>query len=246
MHTLITGAASGIGKATAERMASRSAITLADKNTEGAKAVADAIIAAGGKVQALGVDMCDPPAVQKMVRDAEEGLGPVDGLFSNAGISIRTPVMDISADEWDLMLNTHARGMFLVNQAVLRGMVERGSGLIVNTSSDFAIMGVANFAAYCAAKTAIYSMTKALAQEFGIKGIRVNAIGPGPIDTPILRSNRSQEEAAQALAANAKRTPMGRLGKPEEVAATVDFLLSDKASYINGQLIQPNGGCVIW
>ena len=246
MHTLITGAASGIGKATALRLAARSAITIADKNADGANAVANEIKAAGGKAQAFAVDVCEPDAVNNLVSEAERGLGPIDALFNNAGINLRGPVLDITEDEWDLMMNTHARGMFLIAQNTLRGMVERKTGSIVNTSSDFAVIGVPNLGSYCAAKTAIYAMTKVLALEFAPHGIRVNAIGPGPIDTPILRQNRAPEEIEFTLKANAERTPLGRLGKPEEVAATVDFLLSDKASYINGQLIQPNGGAVIW
>ena len=246
MHTLITGAASGIGKAAAIRLARRSAITVADRNAAGAEDTVNAIRASGGKAQAIEVDVTDPGAVAGMVAQAEQGLGPIDALFNNAGISIRKPVLQISGEEWDLMLNIHARGVFLVAQNVLRGMVQRGAGAIVNTSSDFAVIGVPNADAYCAAKTAIYSLTKALSQEFAAHGIRVNAIGPGPIDTPILRSNRSEEEYARAVAANVARTPMGRLGQPEEVASVVDFLLSDRASYINGQLLQPNGGGVMW
>lgn len=246
MHTVITGAASGIGKATALRLAARSSITIADKNHEGAQTVADDINAAGGKAQAFAIDVSEPAAVKDMIAGAEKGLGPIDALFNNAGINTRGPVLDITEEDWDLMMGTHARGMFLVAQNTLRGMVERKAGMIVNTSSDFAVIGVPNLGAYCAAKTAIFSMTKALALEFAPHGIRINAIGPGPIDTPILRQNRKPEEIDDMLAANAQRAPMGRLGRPEEVAATVDFLLSDKASYINGQLIQPNGGCVIW
>ena len=246
MHTLITGAASGIGKATALRLAQRSAISVADRNLEGADAVVAEITRNGGKAQALEVDVTDPAAVANMVAAAEKGLGPLDALFNNAGINIRTKIIDIAEEEWDLVLNTHARGMFLVAQNVLPGMVERKAGVIVNTSSDFAVIGVPNLGSYCAAKTAVYALTKCLALEFVSHGIRVNAIGPGPIDTPILRQNRKPDEIEASLQANIERTPMKRLGKPEEVAAVVDFLMSDRASYINGQLIQPNGGCVIW
>ncbi len=246
MHTFITGAASGIGKATARRLAARSTIAVADRNGEGAEAVAEEIRAAGGQAQAYTLDVTDPAAVKDVVARASSDNGPIDALFNNAGINIRGPLLNVTEDDFDLMMNIHARGMFVVAQNVLRGMVERKSGAIVNTSSDFAVIGVPNLGVYCAAKTAIYAMTKATALEFAPHGIRINAIGPGPIDTPILRQNRPPREVETALKANAERTPLGRLGKPEEVAATVDFLLSDKASYINGQLIQPNGGAVIW
>lgn len=246
MNILITGAGSGIGQATALRLAKRAHIAVADKNLDGAQETVAQIEGAGGKATAIEADVTDAASVTSMIGQAEAAGGPIDGLFNNAGISLRTPLEDVSEEEWDLMMNTHARGVFLVAQGVLRGMVERKAGVIVNTSSDFAIIGVPNAGAYCAAKTAIYSLTKALAAEFVDHGIRINAIGPGPIDTPILRANRSQEDYEKAVAANVARVPLGRLGKPEEVAATVDFLMSGRASYINGQLLQPNGGAVIW
>lgn len=245
LHILITGGASGIGRATALRMARRSHVTIADKNGAGASALAEEIRLAGGKADAYEVDVLDGEAVREMVARADRAA-PIDALFNNAGISLRTEIEDLTGAEWDLMLDTHARGMFFVAQAVLRNMVPRKKGAIVQTSSDFAVMGVPGMAAYCAAKCAIYSLTKALALEFVQDGIRVNAIGPGPIDTPILKSNRTEAEYREAVARNEARTPMGRIGRPEEVAAVVDFLLSERASYINGQLIHPNGGALMW
>jgi len=245
MNTLITGAGSGIGRAAALRLAARSHIFCLDKNGDSAGTVAEEIRKNGGNATAMACDVTSSAQVRDAIA-AAEAFAPIDALFNNAGISIRTSIQDLSEGEWDLMLNTHARGMFLVAQNVLRAMVTRKRGAIVQTSSDFAVMGVPGMAAYCAAKTAIYSLTKALAVEFGPQGIRVNAIGPGPIDTPILKQNRSTEDYRRAVAANEARTPMGRLGTPGEVAVVVDFLLSERASYINGQLVQPNGGAVIW
>jgi NAD(P)-dependent dehydrogenase (short-subunit alcohol dehydrogenase family) len=136
--------------------------------------------------------------------------------------------------------------MFLCAQAVLPQMVARKSGAIVNTASDFSVMGVAGIAAYTAAKTAIYSLTKSLALEFAPHNIRVNAVGPGPIDTPLLRKRATKAEEEAALKQNVARIPMGRLGRPEEVASVVDFLLSERSSYITGQIIHPNGGALTW
>lgn len=245
MNILVTGAGSGIGKAAALRLARRAHVCAADINGDAARQTVDEIRATGASATPFQCDVTQGAAVKELVEKAE-AIAPLDGLFNNAGISIRNPVEKISTAEWDLMLNTHARGMFLVSQNTLRNMVKRQQGMIVQTSSDFAVIGVPGMAAYCAAKTAIYSLTKALAVEFGPLGIRVNAIGPGPIDTPILKQNRSDEEYRQTVTINEARSPMGRLGKPEEVAVVVDFLLSERSSYINGQLLQPNGGSVIW
>jgi NAD(P)-dependent dehydrogenase (short-subunit alcohol dehydrogenase family) len=238
MHVIITGAASGIGRGSALRLGRRMKVVVADRDLAGARRVASEIEAAGG--QALGLE------VDEMVASARKAFGPVDALFANAGVNIRNPIDQIAESDWDLMMNTHVKGVFLCCQSVLGEMVERSKGAIVNTSSDFAIMGVAGNATYTSAKTAIYSLTKAIATEFTPKGIRVNAIGPGPIDTPLLASGRSAEQHVALRQKFSAALPLGRMGRPEDVALTVDFLLSDKASYISGQLVHPNGGQLMW
>jgi NAD(P)-dependent dehydrogenase (short-subunit alcohol dehydrogenase family) len=181
-----------------------------------------------------------------MVGEAAGNLGGIDILVNSAGVTWRRDFLDITEDDWDRMIDTHAKGTFLCCQAALSRMVPRGQGAIVTMSSDFAVMAVPDGAAYCAAKAAIYSMTKSLALEFAGDGIRVNALGPGPIDTPILRSGRSEAEYQAARVSIAERLPLGRLGRPDEVAACADFLLSERAAYINGQIIHPNGGQQTW
>ena len=246
MHGIVTGAASGIGRASALRLGRRMKVVVADRDGDGARRVAAEIEAAGGQALGVEVDVTSRAAVFAMVERARRAFGPVDALFANAGVNRRNSVDLINEADWDLMIATHVKGVFLSCQAVLGEMVERGQGAIVNTSSDFAVMGVAGNATYTAAKTAIYSMTKALACEFTPRGIRVNAIGPGPIDTPMLASGRTPEQHAATKQKFANILPLGRMGQPEDVAVVVDFLLSDRASYMSGQLVHPNGGQLMW
>jgi 3-oxoacyl-[acyl-carrier protein] reductase len=170
----------------------------------------------------------------------------VHALFNNAGIGRSNAFEAISEDEWDLMMDVHVKGTFLCCKAVLPQMCERRAGVIVNMSSDYAVKGMIRGAAYAAAKSAVFSLTKSLAMEFVSHGIRVNALGPGPIDTPLLRAGREGAEWEKAAVERAARVPMGRLGRPEEIAAVLDFLLSDKSSYITGQILHPNGGQISW
>ena len=246
MTVIITGAASGIGRAAAERLARRMRVILADRDIDRAREVANSLNAAGHHADALEVDVASKASMFAMVARAQEIAGPIDCLFSNAGINIRKPVAEITGDDWDRMMSTHVKGCFLAAQAVLPGMLARGRGAIVNTSSDFDIMGVAGIAAYCAAKAGVYSLTKSMAAEFAGAGIRVNAIGPGPIDTPLLRGGRTPGQFEAVRTKYAGILPVGRLGRPEEVAVVVDYLLSDRAAYVNGTIIHPNGGQFMW
>jgi NAD(P)-dependent dehydrogenase (short-subunit alcohol dehydrogenase family) len=245
MSILITGAGSGIGAATARRLAARSPIVIADKSKVSADKVAAEITAAGGKAWGLEVDVTSAASVKAMAGEATRAAGPISGLFNNAGINIRQAIDDIGEADWDAVINTHVKGTLLVSQAIVPQMLERGRGVVVNSASDFSIIGVPGLAAYCAAKTAVYSLTKAMAVEFTAKGVRVNAIGPGPIDTPMLRSGPAQE-VDKRLAFYRDKIPMKRLGRPEEVAALVDFLMSERSAYMAGQIVHPNGGTVMW
>jgi NAD(P)-dependent dehydrogenase (short-subunit alcohol dehydrogenase family) len=246
MNFLVTGGASGIGAATAKRLAARGRIVVADRNLDGARKVAAEIAGAGGKATAVEVDVSSSASVAAMMHTIERDAGQIGGLFNNAGITKRQRIEDITEEAWDAIIATHVKGVFLISQAVLPQMLERRRGVVVNTASDFSVAGAPGAAAYAAAKTAIYAMTKAMAVEFTHLGIRVNAIGPGPIDTPLLRVGREGAELEAALERNRQRVPMKRLGRPEEVAAVVDFLMSERSSYIAGQIIHPNGGAVMW
>jgi NAD(P)-dependent dehydrogenase (short-subunit alcohol dehydrogenase family) len=244
---LVTGAASGIGRATAQRLAARGdRVALLDLDERGLAETAALIQANGGAAEAACVDVRDGAAVGRAVGQVVGRWGRVDYLFSNAGVTCRKPVADLTVDDWRFVFETNVHGAFHVCRAVLPGMVQRGRGAIVFTSSDYAVIGMRGQANYAAAKTALYALTKSLALEFAASGIRVNAVGPGPIDTPQHHQGRTRAEWDAWLRGRLDRIPMGRLGTPEEVASVVDFLLSDRAGYVSGQLVQPNGGQVMW
>lgn len=245
--TIISGAASGIGRATAARLAARGDhVALLDMDARKLEATAGSIREAGGRVESWHVDVRDRSAIERACAGVVEKFGTITCVFSNAGITGRQPVSAMTLAEWNAVLETHVTGSFHLCQVALSHMVRQKRGAVVLTSSDYAVAGMRDQAHYAAAKTALYSLTKALALEFAPYGIRINAVGPGPIDTPLLRAGRTRAEWEERLRILHARIPMGRLGRPEEVASVVEFLLSDRAAYITGQLIQPNGGQVMW
>jgi NAD(P)-dependent dehydrogenase (short-subunit alcohol dehydrogenase family) len=245
--SIITGAASGLGRAAAIRLAKRGdRVGLCDLSASGLEETRSMIRGFGGEATIAVVDVRDGLAVRNWCAAVVKQFGKIDYLFSNAGVTSRSSVCDMDFGEWRRLIDVHVTGSFHACQAALAHMVEHGSGAIVVTSSDYAVIGMRYASNYAAAKTALYAFTKALALEFAPRGIRVNAVGPGPIDTPLLRSRGAPAEWQDRVRDYQARLPMQRLGQPEDVASVVDFLLSDRASYITGQLLQPNGGQVMW
>lgn len=243
---LVTGGGGGIGGATAERLAANGvAVAVADNDFDSADDIRDRILTAGGTALALKLDVTDPESVAKAVSDTESGLGPVDQLVNTAGIFGWAAMEDISDADFENMFRIHVFGMHSVCRAIVPGMVARGQGAVVNVTSIHAIRGQSHTAHYSAAKGAILSYTKALAREKSPFGVRINAVAPGPIDTPLWRGDMDEKEVAEKMASRTGVIPMDRLGTADEVAAAIVFLLSPAASYLTGHIMTIDGGEVM-
>ena len=233
---IVTGAGSGIGRAIAVQLAVEGyKVLVNDFRTEAAEAVAAEI---GGL--ACGGDVSNETDVAAMVAKAEASFGPVTHLINNAGHVHQGRFTELKVEEFDRMIAVHLRGTFLCTQAVLKGMLARGQGVIVNIASQLGQIGGIELVHYSAAKAGIIGLTKALAREVSAQGVRVNAVAPGPINTPLVRSLSADWQRAKAA-----ELPLGRFGEPEEVAATVAFLCSPAASLFVGQTLGPNSGDVM-
>ncbi|MDP2020373.1 MAG: 3-oxoacyl-ACP reductase family protein [Hydrogenophaga sp.] len=240
---LITGAATGIGRATALLFAQAGARVVVNHFRQDAEAASlvQAIEAQGGQAIALDADVSDASAVQRLVDDAITAYGALHILVNNAGIIQEKAFLDTTEADWDRMLGTDLKSVFLMCRAVLPGMVARGSGAIVNIASDLGILGRERYAPYCTAKAGVIGLTRSLAREFAPHQIRVNAIAPGPVATAMVSlEHMSAEWVEKELA-----IPQHRLGAPEEIAATALFLASDLSRFYCGQILGPNGGSVM-
>jgi NAD(P)-dependent dehydrogenase (short-subunit alcohol dehydrogenase family) len=239
---VVTGAASGMGLAVARRFAAAGhRIGLLDLDAEGVEAAARELRAAGTTALGLPVDVSDGPAVHGAVDKVRRELGPVEILVTSAGFEEFTPFTDITLDAWERMLAINLTGTFHCVQAAIPDMVEAGWGRIVTISSSSAQSGAARMAHYVASKGGVVGLTKALAVEYASKGITVNTIPPGFIDTPMVRRAEARGDLPNVDAVVA-RTPVGRAGTADDVAAACAYLCSDDAGYVTGQLIGVNGG----
>ncbi|MEP6703412.1 MAG: 3-oxoacyl-ACP reductase FabG [Acidobacteriota bacterium] len=244
---LVTGASSGIGRATAElfgRCGASVAITYLS-NKAGADDAIAAISAGSGdrKPIAIQADVTKNSEIEEMIRSAEGSLGPVDILVNNAGSLVeRLKTLEMTEERWNEVINLNATSAFFAAKAVIPKMLEKRSGVIVNVTSIAGRNGGAlGSIHYSSAKAAILTMTKGLAKEFATQGIRINAVSPGVIDTPY-HDTFTTPEIMQNLR---KAIPMGREGRPDEVASVIAFLASDAASYLCGETVEVNGGLLM-
>ncbi|TNJ68378.1 SDR family oxidoreductase [Paenibacillus hemerocallicola] len=237
---LITGAGRGIGKAIALRFASEGAALALVSNVESdLLATAEELAATGASVRTFVVDVSDHNQVEAAVGAAVRHFGRIDILVNNAGIAWEEPVLGITPDHWRKIIDVNLNGTFWVAQAVANRMAEQGGGVIVNMASTNGLVGEANYAHYNASKGGVVLLTKTMAIELGGKGIRVNAVCPGYIQTPMSEAIDSPEFIEQYIRA---KIPLGRVGKPEDVAGVFAFLASDDAAFITGETIVVDGG----
>jgi NAD(P)-dependent dehydrogenase (short-subunit alcohol dehydrogenase family) len=235
----ITGAASGIGRATAQAFAAEGArVAITDRGEAALKETAEHLKTAGAEVLTITCDVSQPDQVEAAVAQAVKTFGRIDCAFNNAGVENKaTPLAEIELEEWDRILGINLRGMFVCMKHELTQMLKQGGGVIVNTSSGAGIRGVAGGGAYTASKHAILGMTKSAALDYAKSNIRVNAVLPGNIATPMMdRFTGGDIQKAIDL------EPVGRLGKPEEIAAAVLWMCSDLGSFVTGSEIVVDGG----
>ncbi len=236
---VITGGAAGIGRDSCQAFAREGAsVAVLDVRADRAEQTAGLVREAGGTAEAFPCDVRDRDQVEQAIAAIVARFGRIDALFNNAGTTRPGDVLSVSFEDWDFVLDTNLKGTFLVSRAVLPHMLERGSGAIVNMGSIDGIAGDARMAAYNAAKAAVVNLSRSMAIDFGPKGIRTNCICPGAIGTPAVLKMFSDETRA----AMERVTPMGRLGRPGDIASLAVFLASDEASFINGTTVVADGG----
>jgi 3-oxoacyl-[acyl-carrier protein] reductase len=234
---LITGGARGIGRATAQAFAAEGArVIVADVDAEAAEATARAL---GGGAIGLAIDVADPASVKSVVATALSRTERIDVLVNNAGITRDASLLKTSDEAWDSVIAVNLSGTFYMTREVAAHMVARGSGAIINASSVVGVYGNFGQSNYVATKSGVIGMTRVWARELGRKGVRVNCIAPGFIATDM--TAKMPEDVLEGMK---KKTPLGRLGAPEDVARAYVFLASDEASFINGQVLGVDGGLV--
>ena len=235
---LVTGASRGIGRAIAQALGAREAVVIGTATTEsGAEAITAYLKEAGMKGQGMKLDVTDAPSIEALVKAIGSDFGAPTILVNNAGITKDNLLMRMKDEDWESILDTNLSSVYRLSKACLRGMMKARKGRIINIASVVGSTGNPGQANYCAAKAGMIGFTKSLAREVGARGITVNAVAPGFIDTDMTRE--LPEEQRDALLGS---IPLNRLGKPEEIASAVAFLASNEAAYVTGETLHVNGG----
>ena len=241
---IITGAGRGIGRTLAIGLSEAGAdVVIVSRTIDQVEQVASEIKKLGNKVLPLKVDVTNQKDLSFMVDQTIEKFGKIDVLVNNAGVTIKKPSLEISQEDWDYIMDTNLKGMFFCAQIVGRNMVSNKSGSVINISSVASQVAIKNSSIYCASKGGLMQITKALAIEWAEYNVRVNAIAPAYIDTPLLSWLKDKPEVLNSIE---NRTPMARLGKPDEILGSAIFLASDAASYITGETIYVDGGLLAY
>ncbi len=235
---LVTGASRGIGEAIAKRLASEGATVLvAARTAEALERVVSEIAASGGKASALALDLADAASIEAAAKAALAAHGEIHVLVNNAGVTEDNLILRMGREAWDRVLATNLTGVFLLTQAVVKGMVRKRYGRIVNVTSVVGLMGNAGQANYAASKAGLVGLTKSVARELASRNITCNAVAPGFVATAM--TDKMTDAAREALSG---QIPLARLGTPDDVAAAVAFLASEEASYITGTVVNVSGG----
>ncbi len=241
---MVTGAGGGIGSATARRFAEEgAAVAVLDRDAASARASTDTIVAAGGRALAVPCDITELDGVRAAVERVESELGPIHVLVNNAGWDIFKPFLQTVPEEWQRLIDINLVGVLNMHYAVLPGMVERGTGRVVNVASDAARVGSSGEAVYAACKAGITGLTKTLAREHARDGITLNVVCPGPTDTNLFAGFLEGAGNPDKLRAAFERSvPLGRIGRPDDLPGVICFLASQDAAFITGQTISVSGG----